>query len=143
MFQRILLSVDASPDSEKALKMTAELARVHGSDVLVVHGRDLAMVNPSGRTVPPSIEKLESPENAEAIINSAVADLEATGVHARGKVLPGQGHIGDKILEAANEDNADLIVLGSRGMSRLHEVMIGSVSNKIVHTATCPVLLVR
>jgi nucleotide-binding universal stress UspA family protein len=39
--------------------------------------------------------------------------------------------------------NADLIVLGSRGMSRLHQMVIGSVANKIIQLASCPVLLVR
>jgi nucleotide-binding universal stress UspA family protein len=64
-------------------------------------------------------------------------------VDARGQVLPGHGRIGYRILEAAESEGAELIVLGSRGMSRVEEVMIGSVSHKIVDVAKCPVLLVR
>ncbi len=143
MFNHILLSVDASPDSDRALQLTSELARIHGSEVLVVHGRDLVMVNPSGRPAPPPMEGLETPESAAEIVESAVSELRSAGVNVRGQVLPGQGHIARKILEAAEESNADLIVLGSRGMSRLEEMMLGSVAHKIVHTAKCPVLLAR
>ncbi len=46
MFERILLSVDGSEDSDKAVRVTRDLARLHGSEVFVVHGRDLAIVAP-------------------------------------------------------------------------------------------------
>ena len=60
-----------------------------------------------------------------------------------GRVLPGEGRIGYKILEAAEAEGADLIVLGSRGVSRVEEVLIGSVSHRVIHMAKCPVLLAR
>jgi nucleotide-binding universal stress UspA family protein len=125
------------------LRLTCELASIHGSRVLVVHGRDLPLVAPSGRPTPPLVERWETDEDAQQLVDAAVSELQAAGVDVRGQVLPGQGRIGDKILEAAEAEGADLIVLGSRGMSRVEEVMIGSVSHKIVHLAKCPVLLTR
>ena len=142
MFEKILLSVDSSEDSDKAVRLTRELARIHGSRVLVVHGRDV-IVNPSGRPTPPRVERWETKEDAQQLVDVAVSELQGAGVEAQGRVLPGQGRLGQKILRAAEEDGADLIVLGSRAMSRLEEVIIGSASHKIVHTAKCPVLLVR
>jgi nucleotide-binding universal stress UspA family protein len=143
MFERVLLSVDGSPDSEKAVQVTCGLARVHGSRVLVVHGRDLPLVAPSGRPAPPLVERWETEEDAQKLVDAAVSKLQAAGVEARGQVLPGQGRIDYKILEAAESMVADLIVLGSRGMSRVEEVMIGSVAHKIIHMSKCPVLLAR
>lgn len=142
MFERIVLSVDQSEDSDKAVRLTRDLARIHGSRVLVVHGSDV-LVSPSGRPAPPRIEHRESESEAQQLVDAAVSELQAAGVEASGRVFAGQGQLGRKILDAADEDHADLIVLGSRAMSRLEEALIGSVSNKIVHTATCPVLLVR
>jgi len=142
MFEKVLLSVDASEDSDKAVQLTKELARIHGSQVLVVHGLDV-IVNPSGRSSPPRVEHRESKVDAQQLVDAAVSELRDAGVEVRGQVLPGQGRLGQKILKAAAEESADLIVLGSRAMSRLEEVVIGSVSHKIVHTAKCPVLLVR
>ena len=142
MFEKVLLSIDTSEDSEKAVRLTKELARVHGSQVLVVHGRDV-LVSPSGRPAPPRVERRETNEEAQQLVDEAVTELQGAGVHASGKVLSGQGRVGQRILEAAEENRADLIVLGSRAMSRLEEAIIGSASNKIVHTAKCPVLLVR
>ena len=143
MFERILLSVDASPDSEKALQLTRELARVHGSRVSVVHGRDVPFVAPQPRPAPAQVDRWETEDEAQQLLDQALAELRDAGVEAQGRVLPGQGRIGDKILEAAETERAELIVLGSRGMSRLEEVMIGSVSHKIIHAAKCPVLLAR
>lgn len=143
MFDKILLSIDGTSDSDKAVRLTSELARVHGSQVLIVHGRDMPLVNPSGRPAPPQIGPRETKEEAQELVDSAVSELQAAGVDASGRVLPGQGHVGRKILKEAERDHADLIVLGSRSMSRIEEAMIGSASNKIVHAAKCPVLLVR
>jgi nucleotide-binding universal stress UspA family protein len=143
MFELILLSVDGSPDSDKALGLTRDLARIHGSRVLVVHGRDVPFVAPSGQPAPPRVERWESDEDARQLIDAAVSELQAAGVDVRGEVLPGQGRISYKILETAERESADLIVLGSRGMSRVEELMIGSVSHKIIHMAKCPVLLAR
>src|SRR5947209_794233 len=120
MFEKILLSVDLSEDSDKAIHLTRDLARIHGSQVLVVHGRDV-LVNPSGNPAPPRVEHRESKEEAQELVNAAVSEIREAGVDVSGRVLPGQGRLGQKILKAADEDRADLIVLGSRGMSRIEE----------------------
>ena len=145
VFERILLSVDGSPDSDRAVRATRDLARVHGSSVLVVHGRDLALLGPPAPTAPvrPPQTEMESLEEAQGLVDSAVEELRTGEVEARGEVLPGRGRIGQQIVEAAQENGVDLIVLGSRGMSRVHELMIGSVADRVIRLSECPVLLVR
>jgi nucleotide-binding universal stress UspA family protein len=89
------------------------------------------------------VEHRETETDAQHLVDAAVAELQGEGVDARGQVLPGQGRVGRKILEVAEEERADLIVLGSRSMSRLEEIVAGNPSHKVVHAAKCPVLLVR
>jgi nucleotide-binding universal stress UspA family protein len=78
------------------------------------------------------VERWESDDDAQKLVDAAVAVLHGAGVDASGQVLPGQGRIGEKILEAANAIGADLIVLGSRDVSRVEDLMIGSISHKII-----------
>jgi nucleotide-binding universal stress UspA family protein len=144
MFERILVSVDGSPDSEKAVAAVREEAQVHGSEVIVVHGRDLAIVAPPAPTgVPPPQAELESEAEAQRLVDEALQKLREVGVNARGQVLPMRGRLANQIVETAEAENADVIVLGSRGLSRLQEMVIGSVAHKIIHMAKSPVLLVR
>jgi len=145
MYERLLVSVDSSADSDKAVRVTGDLARRYSAQVLVVHGRDVRIVPPPATStpMPPRSIDLETEEEAREIVDAAVEALRKDGVEARGEVLTTRGHIGDHILDAARVMNADLIVLGSRGMSRLHQMVIGSVAHKIIQLASCPVLLVR
>jgi len=54
-----------------------------------------------------------------------------------------EGKVADRILEIAKEGNFDMIVMGSHGLSGFKEFLLGSVSNQVVHKATCPVLIVK
>lgn len=145
MFERILVSVDGSEDSDKAVRATKELARVHGSQVMVVHGRDLALMSTPAPTAPvrPTTLDLETVDEAQALVDTAVDEVKTAGVDVRGEILPAQGRIGQQIVDAAKVFGADVIVLGSRGMSRIHAFMIGSVADKVIRLAECPVLLER
>lgn len=144
MFERILVSVDGSPNSDKAVQVSEAMARAHNSRVLVVHGRDVATPIPM-LTRPPSLvsDQLESEEFAQRLVDDAVARLQAAGLDVRGEVLAGPGKIGVRILAAAEAAEADLIILGSRGMSAATALLIGSVAHRVIHEATCPVLLAR
>jgi nucleotide-binding universal stress UspA family protein len=145
MFERILLSVDGSEDSDKAVRATRDLARLHGSEVFVVHGRDLAIVAPPSPQSPLPLRQAGEEDDAEArlLVDMAVAELRSGEVTASGRTFDKNGAVAPQILEAARSTGADLIVLGSRGMSRLKEIAIGSASHKIIRSADRPVLLVR
>jgi nucleotide-binding universal stress UspA family protein len=146
MFERILLSVDGSANTEKAVRATRDLARLHGSEVFVVHGRDGTRISPLAPSAPmPSghLTRLERDEQAGRLVDLAVAELRSSEVAARGRMLPKEGGVADQVLAAARTMRADLIVLGSRGMSQLWELVVGSAAHKIVRLAECPVLLVR
>ena len=145
MFERILVSVDGSPDSDKAVKAAAEIALSKGSEVIVVHGRDISVVAPPAPPMPvkpPQVEP-ETEDEAQRLVDEALQELQDAGVSARGLVLPFRGRLAQQIVDTAREESADLIVLGSRGMSRIQQIMIGSVANKVIHLSPYPVLLAR
>ncbi len=144
MFERIVVSVDGSPDSNRAVEVAGEIALAKGAEVIVVHGRDIAVVAPPAATaVPPPQAEPETEDEAQRLVDEALQQLQEAGVSARGMVLPMRGRLAQQIIETAREESADLIVLGSRGMSRIQEIMIGSVANKVIHLSPYPVLLAR
>ena len=145
MFERIVLSVDRSPDSNKAVQVASEIALSKGSEVIVLHGRDIAVVAPPAPPgpVPPPQAETETEDEAQRLVDEAVRELQEAGVTARGVVLPFRGRLAQQIIDTARTESADLIVLGSRGMSRIQQIVIGSVANKVIHLSPYPVLLAR
>ncbi|MBJ7600597.1 universal stress protein [Candidatus Nephthysia bennettiae] len=145
MFKRIVLAVDGSVDAGRALRATGELARLHGSEVLVVHGRELGLLMPlvPGAPAPTRQLTVDTEDEARRLLSSAVSELRDWQPRVRGQLLPRQGQVAQQIVEAARTAQADLIVLGARGMSQMWELVAGGPAQKVVRLADRPVLLVR
>jgi nucleotide-binding universal stress UspA family protein len=137
MFGRILLAVDGSEPSNRAVAVTSDLARRTQAEVLVLHVREQEPGR-VGAVAPPHDDA------AEETLDEAVRSLKDAGVSARGEVMAAVfGRAARIILEEANDFGADLVVLGSRGLSDLAGLVLGSVTHKVLHLAHCPVLVVR
>jgi nucleotide-binding universal stress UspA family protein len=137
MLEKILLAVDMSDHVRKAVPAATELARAGGGSVHVLHVRELYY------PVPPTVVG-GSPEEAQALVDGVVAELKAAGVEADGAVRPSPGGSpAEAILEQAREVGAGLVVVGSRGLSNLGGLLLGSVAHKVVQLSSCPVLVVR
>jgi nucleotide-binding universal stress UspA family protein len=140
MFERILVAVDGSPFSDAALATAAGLAAKVGAEVDVIHVHEHDM--PHAKAV--HLAELESPTEATEVIAAATAKLTALGVHAQGHVLEADTHdVARRILEFADASDPDVIIVGRRGLSTLTGMLVGSVSNKLVHVAKVPVLVAR
>jgi nucleotide-binding universal stress UspA family protein len=114
-----------------------DLARRYASAVTVVHVREYERYEGADVDLGPPIP-------ADELVESVVASFREAGVDAHGVVRRiGSGNTPETIVEVANASAADLIVMGSRGMTELKSLLLGGVANKVVHQATCPVLLVR
>jgi nucleotide-binding universal stress UspA family protein len=138
MFTNILLAVDTSERSRKAVSTAAELARSTGGAVHVIHVRPLLA---TGRGGPQDVDMSELEHN---VAEDVCQELQSGGIEATfSRVASYHGDTGHKIVEAAQERTADLIVVGSRGHSEIPSVLLGSVAHKVVHLADCPVLIVR
>jgi nucleotide-binding universal stress UspA family protein len=137
VFERFVVAVDGSAQSRKTMDVAVDLAKRYASVVTVVHVREYERYEGSDVDLGP-------PVPAETLLKDAVAEFEAAGVQARAelrRVRPGETP--EQIVEVATSTDADLIVMGTRGMTEWKSLLLGGVANKVVHHATCPVLLVR
>ena len=139
MFSSIIVALDGSEQSMLALEHARAVAEAFGSKLILVHAfphtydlRDSAHYNKlvAMRTM-----------DGQAIIENAKKKLEATSIEIKEELL--EGPAADAIISAAKIRNADLIVMGSRGMGSLKGLVFGSVSTKVSHYAPCAVMVVR
>jgi nucleotide-binding universal stress UspA family protein len=137
MFQRILLAVDGSEHSGKAVPVAADLAYRYGGEVLVFHAREHELA--WGVDV-----DVETPGEAMDLVDGVVRQLKDAGVNVRGEIVRVPvGHTPRAILDASHDEGVDLIVMGTRGLSEWNRILLGSVAQKVVHLAEVPVLVVR
>ena len=137
MLEKLLLAVDQSEHSRKAIPATVELARAGGGTIHVLHVRELYY------PMPPTVTG-SSAEEAQQLVDGVVEELKGAGVTAEGAVRPSTGGSpAGAILEYAREVSAGMIVVGSHGHSVLGGLLIGSVAHKLTQLSTCPVLVVR
>jgi len=137
MFEKILLSVDGSEESSRAVQATMELAKLAGSDVLVFH----VLEREASRG---GVFEMEVPEAAQEAVDDAVRTLKDAGVSVRGEIKRGiYGRVAGDLLDEARAFGAGVIVMGSRGLTDLSGMLLGSVAHKTIHLAECPVLVVR
>ena len=137
MFERILVAVDGSPKSEKTIEIALDLARRYGSAVTVVHVREYERYEGDDVDLGPPIP-------ADQLVQDVLNRFDAAGIEASGEIRRvSSGDTPEQIVEVAKQSQADLIVMGSRGMTEWKSLLLGGVANKVVHHATCPVLLVR
>jgi nucleotide-binding universal stress UspA family protein len=80
-------------------------------------------------------------KHGEGILADSQKKAEAEGVHVQTLLV--DGHTVEEILKAAREGNFSLIVIGARGLSKMQELLMGSVSDGVTRLAPCPVLIVR
>lgn len=138
MFAKILLAVDTSEHSHKAIAATEELAKSLGAEVHVLHVRAMVPIGRGG------LQDVDVVEHERNVPGDVCAELQKHGIAATfSRVSSYHGDTGHVIAEAAKERGMDLIVVGSRGHSKVPSVLLGSVANKVMHFAECPVLIVR
>lgn len=139
MYKRILLAVDGSEHSIRAAKEAVKIASCSkDSKVEIVYVADFAK---SKNDVLHS-QGEEEIEHARRSRLRPIEDLmEENLINFEVKVL--RGEPGPAIVEYANEEEFDLAVLGSRGLNSLQEMVLGSVSHKVVKRVNCPVLIVK
>jgi nucleotide-binding universal stress UspA family protein len=138
-FQRILIGVDGSRGGESATTIGGEMAAAMDAAVVLVHAVPLppAVLGIDQAISDESIKWLE--ESALRAVDAAGAILDALGVPHESIIRPGGA--ADVILDVADEQEADLIVVGHRGLGPVRRIFLGSVSSKIAHHARCAVLL--
>ena len=136
MFDRIVLAIDGSEHSDRAASLASELAKHHSSDVLVFHVREKAAVRFGSYDV-------DLDEAEQDIADETARKLKDQGISARPeRVTDFYGNTAKRVARAAEEYDANVIVMGSRGLSDMGGLFLGSVAHKVLHAAPCPVLIV-
>jgi nucleotide-binding universal stress UspA family protein len=141
--RRILAPTDFSELSTQGLKSALELAQTFGAKLLLLH-----VVEPPAYPVEgivpshlgaPLLDDLERQASNE--LAQILPEVQGSGVDVARRVVVGTPY--RKIVEVAEEEKADLIVMTTHGRTGLSHLVMGSVAEKIVRTAPCPVLTMR
>jgi nucleotide-binding universal stress UspA family protein len=139
MFDKILVAVDHSEVSDRALDSARDLALLSKGEVWVLHLREREVAVKTGVGLSD-----ESMDEASAAVAAAVDKLTAAGVKAHGDVGTTLfGYAARNIIDDAKERDVDVIVMGSRGRGDLAGLILGSTAHKVIHLADRPVLIVR
>lgn len=137
--RRILLATDLSPASEGASLQALDLAHDLRAELLIVSVIDPRTLRLPGGRFGVRIDQVRSAREEAA--SELVARGRAAGV--RVSFLIWEGDPGESIVDAARSEQVDLVVVGSHGRGGVGRFFIGSVSDHVVRTALCPVLVVR
>ncbi|MEJ2644512.1 MAG: universal stress protein [Gammaproteobacteria bacterium] len=145
MYERILVAVDASPASERALQEAARLARVCNARLRVVHVADEVTLSAETSHAAEEFARKQL-DAASAVLARAqqLAEQEGATVETRLLELDSlKGKIPELIVAQAGEWPADLVVMGTHGRRGLSHLLLGSVAEHVLRVSTTPLLLVR
>lgn len=135
--ERILVAVDGSPTSARAVEWSAGLSQVSGAEVIAVHALGLLERDDDGNLVPVQRHRHEIQERFEAVWCDP---LRAAGVPHRRLLRDGEPV--SVVLGVATDEVVDLVVLGSRGFGGHPELLLGSTSTQVAQRSAVPVTII-
>jgi len=155
LFEKILVALDGSEHSLRALEIAIQLAKKFGGKITLIHVysvtvRPIIMPEPTTLTPPgvPVMTPAEVSKVVEAtrkagarVLGDGEQKVKAEKVQVETTLVEGQ--VVQEITRTAKEGKFDIIVMGARGISRIREMLLGSVSDGVIRHAPCPVLVVK
>ncbi|HEX4466838.1 MAG TPA: universal stress protein [Solirubrobacteraceae bacterium] len=145
MFKSIVVGTDGSDTATQAVHQAVDLAKSVGAKLEIVCAYEpvpAQRLAEERRQAPEDLQWAISPrEDVDATLEKAATVAREAGVPA--DVYPRQGDPADAVLDVAEEQGADLVVVGNKGMTGAKRFLLGSVPNKISHHAPCSVLIIR
>jgi len=143
MFYRIIVPTDFSSCSEEAWRLAQRLAGMSGAELVLTHVLTEAPLFREGPFIMPKVrEVFEAARSfADAALQEWVAKARAEGLSARAALRTGVAY--QEIVTLAVDERADLIVIGTHGRGGIDRALLGSVADRVIRLAPCPVLTVR
>jgi nucleotide-binding universal stress UspA family protein len=144
--QKILIAVEDSQYSERATSYGVDLAKKLGAEIALLHVNEVPVATPYVAdpllNEPPIMmpEMVHAQEDASKKLLNNIA--ESIGEELTVYTFHKMGHPKDEILLTADEWNADIIILGTHGRTGFDHFLSGSVAEKVVRRAKCPVLII-
>jgi nucleotide-binding universal stress UspA family protein len=140
MYDNILVPIDMSEQSDRAVRAAADLAKLAAGKVRLMHVKERQVIVGKGGG---SFE-MEEPEETEHLFQKEQNLLEELGVPVTTSLHRAQlGHVAAEIVDEATASQADVIVMGSRGRGALGHLLLGSNTYKVLHLTDRPVLVVH
>jgi len=140
-----VVGTDGSETAQRAVAAAADLARLAGASLEIVCAYEpvrTARLSGDMYAVPADLQWLVNPrEEVDATLSDAADLVRAAGVEV--ETFAREGAPADAILDVAEERDADLIIVGNKGMTGARRFLLGSVPNKVSHHAPCSVLIIR
>jgi nucleotide-binding universal stress UspA family protein len=141
LFSKVLVPVDGSDNSHTALEAALLLSEKLGAEVTAIHVmEDIPVLHIQSEKLLREILNAYKKES-QRILSKCSEIATGKGLSINTKLL--QGNAGSTILDFCEKEKYDIIVVGSRGMGRFKELVLGSVSSKVVHHSSCPVMIIR
>lgn len=145
MFARIVVGTDGSETAEGAVRQAIDLAKLAGAKLEIVSAYEpISQERLRGESaeIPGDVQHTVNPrEDVNMILTNAEGEAKKQGLEVQ--THPREGDPADAILDVAEEVDADLVVVGNKGMTGAKRFLLGSVPNKVSHHAPCGVLIVR
>lgn len=141
MYSTIVVGTDGSGTAQTAVARAGELASLCGATLHLVHGCGTATVVADGMLAVPVALNEDTVADLEKALEDAAQPWRDKGVDVQCHVLRAGGP--EAVLSAAEDQGADLIVIGNQGMSGKRRFLLGSVPNAVSHHAPCSVLIVQ
>jgi nucleotide-binding universal stress UspA family protein len=155
MFEKLLVPLDGSEHSQRALEIAIQIAKEFGGKITLIHIYSVtvpavivpepATLTPAGVPVVTPAEVSKMVEATRAVGNRILTEGEQKVKSANVEVQTAlrEGNTVQEILKVAKEEKFDLIVVGARGVSKIRELLMGSVSEGVIKNAPCPVLVTK
>jgi len=139
MFEKILVPLDGSEHSIKALEIAVQIALKFDGQITLIHVCSIGNLEAYPRPIDEFIQAIR--KNGTKILADGEKKVKAEGITAE-KLLK-EGHPVEEIIKSCKDDEFDLIVIGARGLSKIKEILLGSVSDGVTRHAHCPVVVVK
>jgi len=139
---KILVPIDFSPSSHAALESAADLAQHFGAAIFLVHVIPMFPATSMPDFIPEASFLEESRKAADKRFAAAIADLTAKGIKVGSSIEVGDD-VASAVLEVAERESADMVVISTHGLTGWHPLVFGSIAEKVMKLVSCPVLLLR
>jgi len=139
VFDKILVPLDGSEHSLHALEKAVQIAKKFNGKITLINVYSVSSFKVTPSQVFDYINEIR--KSGESIL--AEGKKRAIAEELQVETLLKEGHIVEEIIKTAKENNFDLIVIGARGISKMKEILLGSVSHGVTLHAPCPILIIR
>jgi universal stress protein A len=141
-FEKIMVPVDFAPHSVQALQRACDVAVHYSGAITLVHVHEpMDYALPEGYVLYTAEQLSRMNAELESQLHAAEREVQSMGIRVESRLLHGPAAL--EIVDFAERENIDLIVMGTHGRTGLRHVLMGSVAERVLRNAPCPVLTVK